>query len=72
MDTRVKAGLPYDFGKIKKALSHVMDVSGPKISDELIDEFVEVVTPVESYAYRWKLNLGETKLAEECYRFDEH
>ncbi len=65
VDTHAKADLPYDFGKIQKALARVIDVSGAKISDELIDEFVEVVTPVENYAYRWKLNLGETKSAAE-------
>ena len=36
-----------------------MDISTPKIADNLIDRFVEVVTPFEDYSYRWKLNFGE-------------
>lgn len=38
----------HDIGKIKKALYQVIDVSGPRISDELIEEFVETITPVEN------------------------
>lgn len=48
-----------DLTQIKKKLAQVVDVSTPKISDELVEEFVEVVTPVEDYHYRWKLNFGE-------------
>lgn len=44
---------------IKKALEELVDISTPKIADNLIDRFVEVVTPFEDYAYRWKLNFGE-------------
>ena len=47
-----------DLTQIKKKLAQVVDVSTPKISDELVEEFVEVVTPVEDYHYRWKLNFG--------------
>lgn len=52
------AASPYDMAKIKKALGQVVDISGPKIQNDLIEEFVETVTPVENYVYRWKLNLG--------------
>lgn len=48
-----------DLNQIKKKLSQMVDLSTPKISDELVEEFVEVVTPVEDYHYRWKLNFGE-------------
>lgn len=48
-----------DLTHIKKKLAQVVDISTPKISDELVEEFVEVVTPVEDYHYRWKLNFGE-------------
>lgn len=44
---------------IKKALEELVDISTPKIDDKLIDRFVEVVTPIENYSYRWKLNFGE-------------
>lgn len=44
---------------IKKALEELVDISTPKIADNLIDRFVEVVTPFEDYSYRWKLNFGE-------------
>lgn len=43
----------------KKALEELVDISTPKIADNLIDRFVEVVTPFEDYSYRWKLNFGE-------------
>lgn len=42
-----------------RALEEIVDISSPKIDDNLIDRFVEVVTPVENYSYRWKLNFGE-------------
>ena len=38
----------FDLDKIKKGLSQMVDISTPKISEELIEEFVEVVTPVEN------------------------
>ena len=47
--------------EIRKALERVLDVSGPVIDDELVEEFVEVVTPVEDYHFRWKLNFGPVK-----------
>lgn len=54
-----------DLQQIKKALTEMVDVSGPKISMALISEFVEVVTPIEDYCYRWKLNFGPEKLQSE-------
>ena len=44
---------------IQRALEEIVDISTPKIDDKLVDRFVEVVTPVENYSYRWKLNFGE-------------
>ena len=55
----------FDLDKIKKGLSQMVDISTPKISEELIEEFVEVVTPVENHHYRWKMSFGETKMAQE-------
>ena len=43
----------------------MVDILGPKIDMALISEFVEVVTPVEDYRYRWKLNFGPEKLQSE-------
>lgn len=43
----------------------MVDISTPRISDELIEEFVEVVTPVKNYHYRWKMSFGEVKSAQE-------
>ena len=55
----------YDLAQIRKGLSQMVDISTPHISDELIEEFVEVVTPVENHHYRWKMNFGEIKTAQE-------
>lgn len=55
----------FDLDKIKKGLSQMVDISTPKISEELIEEFVEVVTPIENHHYRWKMNFGENKAAQE-------
>lgn len=43
--------------KIRKTLQKVVDISGPKVDEVLVDRFVEMVMPVENYHYRWKLNL---------------
>ena len=50
----------FDLSSIKKGLAQLVDVSAAKISDELIEEFVEAVMPIESYTFRWKMNLGNT------------
>ena len=50
----------YDF------LSQKVDVhGGARLASELIDQFVEVVTPIADYSYRWKLNTGCKKSKEE-------
>ena len=49
----------YDF------LSQKVDVHGARLAPELIDQFVEVVTPIADYSYRWKLNTGCKKSKEE-------
>ena len=49
----------YDF------LSQKVDVHGACLAPELIDQFVEVVTPIADYSYRWKLNTGCKKSTEE-------
>lgn len=54
-----------DLQRVTQALSSIVDISGPKISEALIAEFVEVITPVEDYRYRWKLNFGKRKLGTE-------
>lgn len=41
--------------QIRKAMERVVDISGPRIAEELIAEFVETITPVQDYRYRWKL-----------------
>ena len=48
----------YDF------LSQKVDVHGARLALELIDQFVEVVTPFADYSYRWKLNTGCKKSKE--------
>ena len=49
-----------DLDKIRAALNHMVDLSKPKISDELIEEFVDTITPVENYRFRWKLNFDRS------------
>lgn len=55
----------FDLDKIKRGLSQMVDISTPRISEELIEEFVEVVTPIKNHHYRWKLNFGESKTPQE-------
>ena len=45
----------YDF------LSQKVDVHGARLAPELIEQFVEVVTPISDYTYRWKLSTGSKK-----------
>lgn len=45
----------YDF------LSQKVNVHGARLAPELIEQFVEVVTPISDYTYRWKLNTGSKK-----------
>ncbi len=56
-----------NFKLIKNKLNQFIDISAPQVSDELIDEFVECVTQVEDYYYRWKLNLTTSNInSSEC------
>ena len=61
----------FDLNKIKKGLSQMVDITAPRISEELIDEFVEAVTPVENHHYRWKMTFGEMKSGQERYNLME-
>lgn len=47
--------------QIRKAMERAIDLSQPKVSEDLICEFVETITPVQQYCYRWKLNFGPRK-----------
>lgn len=47
-----------DISKIRAALNRMVDLSKPTISEALIDEFVDTITPVENYKFRWKLSLN--------------
>ena len=46
--------------QIRTALNRMVDLSKNTVSEALLDEFVETITPVENYKFRWKLNLGES------------
>ena len=50
---------------IRDFLEQKVDVHGACLAPEPIDQFVEVVTPVGDYAYRWKLNTGRRKAKDE-------
>lgn len=53
-----------NYSLIKKKLNQVLDMAASRVSDELIDEFVECVTQVEDYYYRWKLNLDKPNITK--------
>ena len=55
----------FDLSKIQKGLSQMIDITAPRISDELIGEFVEVITPVANHHYRWKMSFGALKVGQE-------
>lgn len=42
-------------------LEQKVDIQGANLSPELIEQFVEVVTPTSDYTYRWKLSTGNKK-----------
>lgn len=46
---------------IKDFLEQKVDVHSPCLAPELIEQFVEVITPISDYTYRWKLNTGNKK-----------
>ena len=54
----------YDF------LSQKVDVHGARLAPELIDQFVEVVTPIADYSYRWKLSNRLQEVQRGAHRFD--
>ena len=54
-----------DMKEIYDFLSQKVDVHGACLAPELIDQFIEVVTPIADYSYRWKLNTGCKKSKEE-------
>ena len=51
--------------QIRKALEQIVDVSGPSLDNGLIEQFVEVVTTIQNYACRWKLNFDKPKMLSE-------
>lgn len=54
-----------NISQIRKALEQIVDVSGPSLDNGLIEQFVEVVTPIQNYAFRWKLNFDKPKMQSE-------
>ena len=44
--------------ELTAALNRIVDLTAPKLPDSLIQEFVEVVTPIKDNLYRWKPNFG--------------
>ena len=51
-------------GLLRYTLFQKFDVHGARLAPELIDQFVEVITPIADYSYRWKLNTGCKKSKE--------
>ena len=47
-----------DMSAIQKALDEILDFSGPKIDEHIIDKFVCRVTPIENGRFRWDLNFA--------------
>lgn len=58
MAAQQKAAATPSMKELTAALNRIVDFSAPKLSDSLIQEFVEVVTPIKDNLYRWKLNFG--------------
>lgn len=48
----------FDLAIIQKGLNQLVDISSPKISEELIEEFVEAIVPSENHTFRWKMCFG--------------
>lgn len=55
----------HQYQQFKTAMEQMVDLSQAKISEGLIQEFVETITPSEQYTYRWKLNFGPAKDGDE-------
>ena len=58
MVAQQKAAATPSMKELTAALNRIVDLSAPKLPDSLIQEFVEVVTPIKDNLYRWKLNFG--------------
>ena len=58
MAAQQKAAATPSMKELTAALNRIVDLSAPKLPDSLIQEFVEVVTPIKDNLYRWKLNFG--------------
>ncbi len=50
-----------DMGAIKAALDEMIDFSGPKIDENIIEKFVSRITPIDNGHYRWDLNFTQNK-----------
>ena len=59
MAAQQKAAATPSMKELTAALNRIVDLSAPKLPDSLIQEFVEVVTPIKDNLYRWKLNFGQ-------------
>lgn len=46
---------------IQKVLDEIIDFSGIKINDSIIDKFVCRITPIDNGHYRWDLNFAPGK-----------
>lgn len=58
MTVQQKAAATPSMKELTAALNRIVDFSAPKLPDSLIQEFVEVVTPVEDNLFRRKPNFG--------------
>ncbi len=50
-----------DMGAIKVTLDEMIDFSGPKIDENIIEKFVSRITPIDNGHYRWDLNFTQNK-----------
>ena len=50
-----------DMKAIEKALDEIIDFSGPKIDENIIEKFVSRITPIDNGHYRWDLNFTQNK-----------
>ncbi len=48
-----------DMSAIEKALGEIIDFSGPKIGESIIEKFVSRITPIDNGHYRWDLNFTQ-------------
>lgn len=50
-----------DMQAIEAALNEIIDFSGPKIDENIIEKFVSRITPIDNGHYRWDLNFTQNK-----------